>query len=138
MSCMISTIGNLRGGDLRGDDDGELGQDEVRLGDVLGSDRIGEIAEGLTILNATGFEKQGVDLLLAILEQGFEFGGDVEALGGSDRYLGESGSKLLGLFRCVDAGHNLGGEHANRFGYTTSAEHCGWILGPSRPRLGGQ
>ena len=112
---MISTIGNLRGGDLRGDDDGELGQDEVRLADVLGCDRIGEIAECLTILNATGLEEQGVDLLLAILEQGFEFGGDVEALSGSDRYLGESGGKLLGLLRCVDAGHNLGGEHANRF-----------------------
>ena len=135
---MISTIGNLRGGDLRGDDDGELGQDEVRLGDVLGSDCIGEIAEGLTILNATGLEQETVDLLLAILEQGFEFGGDVEALGGSYRYLGESGGKLLGLLRCVDAGHNLRGEHANRFGYATSAEHCGRILGPSRPRLGGQ
>jgi len=72
MSYMISTIGNLRGGDLRGDDDGELGQDEVRLGDVLGCDRIGEIAEGLTILNSTGFDEESVDLLLAVLEQGFE------------------------------------------------------------------
>ena len=75
---MISTIGNLRGGDLGGDDHGELGQDEVRLADVLGCDRIGEISEGLTLLNATGFDEESVDLLLAVLEQDFEFGGDVE------------------------------------------------------------
>ena len=65
MSCMISTIGNLRGDDLGGDDDGELGQDQVRLGDVLGGDGIGKIAEGLTILNATGLEQESVDLVLA-------------------------------------------------------------------------
>ena len=134
---MISTIGNLRSGDLRGDYHGELAEDEVWLADVLGSDRIGEIAEGLIFLNATGFEEQGVDLLLAVLEQGFEFGGDVEALGGSDCNLGDGGLEILGLLRGVDAGHNLRGEHANRFGYTTSAEHCGGILGPSRPRLCG-
>jgi len=135
---MISTIGNLRSDNLGADDHGELGQDEVRLGDVLRSDRIGKIAEGLTLLNATGLDEESVDLLLAVLEQGFEFGGDVEALGGSYRYLGESGGKLLGLLRCVDAGHNLWGEHANRFADTTSAKHCGRILGPSRPRLGRQ
>ena len=78
MSCMISTIGNLRRDDLGGDDDGQLGQDEIRLGDVLGSNRIGEIAEGLTILNATGLGEESVDLVFAILEQGFELGGDVE------------------------------------------------------------
>ena len=86
MSCMTSTmetyfsltIGNLRRDDLGGDDHGQLGQDEVRLGDVLGGDGIGEIAEGLTILNATGLGEESVDLVLAILEQGFELGGDVE------------------------------------------------------------
>ena len=134
---MISTIGNLRGGDLRGDYHGELAEDQVRLTDVLGSDRIGEIAEGLTILNATGFEEQGIDLLLAILKQGFELGGDIEALGGSDCNLGDGGLEILGLLRGVDAGHNLWGEHANSFGYTTSSEHGGGILGPSRARLGG-
>jgi len=134
---MISTIGNLRGGDLRGDDDDELAEDEVRLGDVLGCDGIGEIAKGLTILNSTGLEQQGVNLLLAVLEQGLKLGGDIEALGGSDRDLGDGGLEVLGLLRSINAGHNLRSEHANRFGYTTSAEHCGGILGPSRPRLGG-
>ena len=134
---MISTIGNLRGDDLGGDDDGQLGQDEIRLGDVLRGDRIGEIAECLTILNATGLEQESVDLVLAILEQGFELGGDVEALGGNGCDLSDGGLEVLGLLWGVDAGHNLRSEHANRFADTASAEHGGGILGPPRTRLGG-
>ena len=134
---MISTIGNLRGDDLGGDDDGQLGQDQVRLGDVLRGDGIGEIAEGLTILNATGLEQESVDLVLANLEQGFELGGDIKGLSGYGCDLGDGGLEVLGLLWRVDAGHNLWREHANRFADTTSAEHGGGILGPPRTRLGG-
>ena len=68
MLQMVSAIGYLRGDDLGADDDRQLGEDQVGLGDVLGSESIGEIAEGLTILNATGLDEQGVDLFLTILE----------------------------------------------------------------------
>ncbi len=135
---MISTIGNLRLNDLRADDHGQLGEDQVGLCDVLGGMSIGEIAEGLAILNATGLDEQGVDLFLTILEQGFELGGDVEALGGSGGNLGDSRLEVLGLLRGVDAGHNLRSEHANRFGYAPSAEHSRWILGPPGAGFGGE
>ena len=97
---------------------------------------IGEISEGLTFLDATGLDKQGVDLFLTILEQGFEFGGDVEALGGSGSNLGDSRLEVLSLLRGVDPGDDLGGEHANRFGDAPSAEHGRRILGPPGTRLG--
>ena len=135
---MISTIGHLRGNDLGADDDRQLGEDQVGLGDVLRRMSIGEIAEGLAILNATCLNEQGVDLFLAILEQGFELGGDVEALGGSGGNLGDGRLEVLGLLRGVDAGHNLRSEHANRFADAASPEHCGRILGPPRARLGGE
>lgn len=135
---MISTIGNLRLNDLRADDHGQLGEDQVGLGDVLGGMSIGEIAEGLAILNATGLDEQGVDLFLTILEQGFELGGDVEALGGSGGNLGDGRLEVLGLLRGVDSGDDLRSEHANRFADAPSAEHCRRILGPPRARLGGK
>jgi hypothetical protein len=89
-------------------------------------------------LDTTSLDEQGVDIFLAGLEQGFELGGDVEALGGSGSNLRDSRLEVLGLFRGVDAGHNLRSEHPNRFGYAPSAEHCGGILGPPRARLGGK
>jgi len=138
MSYMISSIGHLRLNDLRADDDRQLTEDQVRLGDVLGRMSIGKIAEGLAILNAPCLNEQSVDLFLTILEQGFELARYVEALGGSGGNLGDGRLEVLGLLRGVDAGHNLGGEHANRFGYAPSAEHCGRILGPPRAGFGGE
>ena len=135
---MISTIGHLRLDDLGADDHRQLGEDQVGLGDVLGSVSIGEIAEGLAILNATGLDEQCVDLFLAILEQGFELGRDVEALSGSGSNLGDSRLEVLGLLRGIDPGDHLRSEHANRFGDAPSAEHGGRILGPPRARFGGE
>ena len=135
---MVSAIGHLRGDDLGAYDDRQLGEDQVGLGDVLGSVSIGEIAEGLTILNATDLDEQGVDLFLAGLEQGFELGGDIKALGGSGGNLGDSRLEVLGLLRGVDAGHNLRSEHTNRFGDAPSAEHCRRILGPPGAGFGGE
>ena len=89
-------------------------------------------------MDSTGLDKQGVDLFLTILEQGFEFGGDVEALGGSGSNLGDSRLEVLGLLRGVDPGDDLRSEHANRFADAPSAEHGGGILGPPRTRLGGE
>ena len=133
---MVSAIGHLRGDDLGADDDRKLGEDQVGFGDVLGSESIGEIAEGLTILNTTGLDEQGVDLFLTILEQGFELGGDVEALGGSGCDLGDGRLEVLSLFRGVDPGDNFRSEHANRFADAASAEHGGRIFGPPRAGFG--
>ena len=133
---MVSAIGHLRGDDLGADDDRQLGEDQVGLSDVLGSESIGEIAEGLTILDATGLDEQGVDIFLTFLEQGFELGGDVEALNGSGCNLGDGRLEVLGLFRGVDPGDNLRSEHANRFADASSAEHGGRIFGPPRSRFG--
>ncbi len=133
---MVSAIGHLRGDDLGADDDRQLGEDQVGLGNVLGRISIREIAEGLNIRNATGLDEQGVDIFLTILEQGFEFGRDVEALGRSGCNLGDGRLEVLGLFRGVDPGDNLRSEHANRFADAASAEHGGRIFGPPRTGFG--
>ena len=135
---MISTIGNLRGHDLGADDDRQLGEDQVRLGDVLGGVGIRQIAEGLALADAIGLLKDGVDLLLTILEQGFELGRNVEALGRSGSDLGDRGLEVLGLLRGVDASHNFRSEHANRLANAPSAEHGRRILGPPRTGFGGK
>ena len=135
---MASAIGHLRGNDLGADDHRQLAEDQVRLGDVLGGDGVIEVAEGLTILDSTGFEQQGVHIFLAILEQGFELCGDVEALGGSRSHFSHCGLEVFGLFRRVDTGDHFRSQHANGFGDASSAEHCTRIFGPPGTRLGGE
>ena len=131
---MFSGIGNLRVEDLG--DSGQLAGDEVWPLDVAGGRDVVEVSEGLTFLDATSGDEDGVHISLAFLEEFFELGGDVEALGGSDGNLGRSGSEILVLFRGVDTGDDLWSEHADRFADAASAEHGTRILGPPRTGFG--
>lgn len=133
---MFSGIGNLRGDGFG--DGGQLAGDEVWPLDVAGGRDVVEVAEGLTFLDATSGDEDGVHIGLAFLEEFFELGGDVEALGRSDGYFSGSRSEVLVLLGGVNPGDDFRSEHADRLRDAASAEHGRRILGPPRTGFGGE